>query len=132
MTAVLDASAGIEVALNRTRSDEIAAVLEASKQVFAPGLYVAEVTNVLWKYLRIKQIKKNEGKEALRIVSGLIDEFVDIQEFTDEVLSESVRLDHSAYDIFYLALARRTGSTLITLDKKFRQLALQEGLDVIG
>jgi predicted nucleic acid-binding protein len=132
VTVVLDASAGIEVVLNRSRSNEIASILESSKRVYTPGLYKAEVTNALWKYLRFGQIKKEEAKEALRIALGLIDEYINIQDYTDEVLSESVRLNHSAYDIFYLVLARRTGSTLITLDKKFRSLASGEGLDVIG
>ena len=38
MTVVLDASAGIEVVLSRSRSIEIASVLESSKRVYAPGL----------------------------------------------------------------------------------------------
>jgi predicted nucleic acid-binding protein len=132
VTVVLDASAGIEVVLNRSRSNEIASVLESSKRVYAPGLYKAEVTNVLWKYLRSGQITKEDAKAALQISLGLIDEYIDIQDFTDEVLSESVRLNHSAYDIFYLVLARRTDFTLITLDRKFRSLASGEGLDTIG
>ena len=132
MTVVPDASAGIEVVLNRSRSNEIASILESSKRVYAPGLYKAEVTNALWKYLRSGQIKKEDAKEALRIALGIIDEFINIQDYTDEVLSESVRLNHSAYDIFYLVLARRTDSTLITLDRKFCYLASGEGIDTIG
>ena len=129
MTAVLDASAGIEVVLNRSRSDEIASILEVAKKIYVPGLYKAEITNTLWKYLRAGQIQKDGAKEALRIALGLVDEYVDIEEFTDEVLSESVRLDHPSYDIFYLVLARRTSSTLITLDKRFKRLASNEGVD---
>jgi predicted nucleic acid-binding protein len=99
VTVVLDASAGIEVVLSRSRSIDIASVLESSKRVYAPGLYKAEITNALWKYLRTGQLSKEDAKEALRIALGLIDEYVNIQDFTDEVLSESVRLNHSAYDM---------------------------------
>jgi predicted nucleic acid-binding protein len=132
VTVVLDAGAGIEVVLNRSRSDEIASVLDSSTRVYAPSLYTAEVTNALWKYLRSGQVGKEDAKEALRIALGLIDEFPNLQDCTDEVLSESVRLNHSAYDIFYLVLARRTDSTLITLDRKLLSLASGEGLDTIG
>ena len=132
MTIVLDASAGLELALNRSRSNEIASLLETSKRVYAPNFYKAELTNALWKYLRSGQMKKVDAKEALRIGLGLIDEYLDILDYTDEVLSESVRLDHSAYDVFYLVAARRTDSTLITFDRKFRSLAAREGLDTVG
>ena len=40
-------------------------------------------------------------------------------------------LDHSAYDLFYLILARRTGAKLLTLDKKLSSLAINEGIDLI-
>jgi len=45
MTSVLDASAGIEVVLNRSRSVEIFKVLEVSTRVYSSELYKAEITN---------------------------------------------------------------------------------------
>jgi len=132
VTIVLDASAAIEVVLNRSRSDDISTVLESAQRVYAPGLYKAEITNALWKYLRSGQITKEEAKEALRIALGLIDEYINIQNYTDEVLNESVRFNHPAYDIFYLVAARRTGSLLISLDKTINRLASQEGIDIIN
>lgn len=44
---------------------------------------------------------------------------------------ESLRLGHSSYDLFYLVLARRTGATLFTLDKKMQELALDAGINSI-
>ena len=70
------------------------------------------------------------AKQGLRIASELIDQYIDIQRYLDEVLTESVRLDHPVYDIFYLVLARRTDLTIITLDKRFRSLIAEEGLDI--
>ena len=130
MTAVVDANAGIEVGLNRSRSKDITSLLGLFDQILTPSLYYAEITNALWKYLRSNQIGSDTARQGLRIASGLIDEYIDIQNDLDEVLTESVRLDHSVYDIFYLVLARRTDSTIITLDKRFRSLIAGEGLDI--
>ena len=131
MTSVLDAGAGIEVVLNRSRSNEISSVLEVSRKVYSTDLYKAEVTDSLWKYLSAGQISKNDAADALRMTLDLVDEFSDSSDFANEVLNESLRMDHSTYDIFYLTLARRTGSTLLTLDKKLSEIASREGIDII-
>ena len=131
MTSVLDASAGIEVVLNRSRSNEISSVLEVSRKVYSTDLYKAEVTNSLWKYLRAGQISKNDAADALRLALDLVDEFSDSADFANEVLNESLRMDHSTYDIFYMTLARRTSSTLLTLDKKLSGIASRVGIDII-
>lgn len=130
MTAVVDANAGIEVGLNRSRSKDITSLLRRFDQILTPSLYYAEITNALWKYLRSNRIGSDTAKQGLRIASELIDQYIDIQKYLDEVLTESVRLDHPVYDIFYLVLARRTDSTIITLDKRFRSLIAEEGLDI--
>ena len=131
MTSVLDASAGIEVVLNRSRSNEISSVLEVSRKVYSTDLYKAEVTNSLWKYLRAGQISKNDAADALRLALDLVDEFSDSADFANEVLNESVRMNHSTSDIFYLVLARRTSSTLLTLDKKLSGIASRERIDTV-
>ena len=56
-------------------------------------------------------------------VEALVDCFHDDASLAKEALSESIRYRHPAYDMFYLVLARRTGATLFTLDKKMWALA---------
>jgi predicted nucleic acid-binding protein len=46
-----------------------------------------------------------------------------------EVLALASRTDSSAYDLFYLALAQRTGATLLTADLALRKAALGIGID---
>ncbi|GHU95390.1 hypothetical protein FACS189479_08920 [Spirochaetia bacterium] len=40
-------------------------------------------------------------------------------------------MDYSAYDMLYLTLARRTGATLITLDKLLNSIAEKEGIEIV-
>ena len=61
----------------------------------------------------------------------MIDEYVDIAENNFEALHEAMRLEHTVYDMLYLTLARRTGSALVTLDKRLAALAEQEKITVI-
>ena len=42
-----------------------------------------------------------------------------------------MRLEHSSYDMVYFILARRTGATLFTLDKKLIELCLNNGVDCL-
>ena len=60
-----------------------------------------------------------------------MDEIIPIRSLMREVVSESVRLGHPVYDIFYFVLARRLGATLFTLDKRLIKLCEQEGVDCI-
>ena len=79
MTAVVDANAGIEVGLNRSRSKDITCLLRRFDQILTPSLYYAEITNALWKYLRSNRIGSDTAKQGLRIASELIDQYIDIQ-----------------------------------------------------
>ena len=131
MTSVLDASAGIEVVLNRSRAVDIVEILKVSSKVYSPELYKAEVTNVLWQYMKAGKINKDKAVTALALAMDLVDEYADPAEYSSEVLLESLRLNHSSYDMFYFVLTRRSGSTLLSLDKKLNTAAAREGLDTL-
>ncbi len=51
MTVVLDVSATIEMLLHKEKLELFNAAYEKASWVIAPYLYIAELSNVLWKYL---------------------------------------------------------------------------------
>lgn len=130
MTIVLDANAAIETVLQRPRSGPIQDLLLSSSKVITTALYKAEVTNVMSKYVKGGYITKDTAITLLECTVDLIDEYADLSDYCIESLHESLRLNHPAYDMFYLVLARRTGSLLVTLDRKLLDLAVQEGLEI--
>ena len=130
MIIVLDASAGIELSLSRENSEKYGQVLERSTKVISSDLYKAEVTNVLWKYFKAGQLSKEETFKCLHYCEDLVDEFVDISSNNEEALLEGIRIRHSVYDLLYLTLARRNGATLLTQDKKLKEIAKQNGIEV--
>lgn len=130
MILVLDASAGIELLLKRPRSSDLQVILEQSSEVLTTTLYQAEVGNVLVKYHRAGFLTSEEVLRLSGFSWNLVDEFIAIEENLTEAVAESIRLNHTVYDLLYLTLARRNGATLVTLDTKLAQLASSEGIKV--
>jgi toxin-antitoxin system, toxin component, PIN family len=77
-------------------------------------------------------MNREEAQECFVDSVAYVDKYYSIQELQDEVLSESIRLDHSSYDMFYFVLARRFGATLFTLDRKLIQLCEEQGVQCVA
>ena len=84
MIVVLDASAGIEIGLGRDNSQKFKELLEKASKVITSDLYKAEVTNVLWKYVKIKLLTKDVALQRLQYCLNLIDEYIDITVILNE------------------------------------------------
>ncbi len=132
MNIVLDASAGIEIALDRPKASSFNKELLSADKTISSALYKAEVANVLRKYVSAGLLDKEKANKALNHAQGLVDEFIDISENNEEAMNEALRLGHSVYDLLYFTLARRYSSALLTLDAKLKTLAKKAGIDVVS
>ena len=118
MSLVLDASAAVELVLARPRRSSVAEVLRESEWVFAPSLFVYEVTNALWKYHLIAGIKSTELQLALEQAIALANEFIAASALCAEALRIACKLDCPAYDAAYLAVAKHRGAMIVSLDHR--------------
>ena len=132
MIYILDASAGIEIALNKAKARIFNDELSKSSMIITSELYKAETANVIWKYYKASFLSKEDALKTQQFCENLIDEFINLSSNSEESLVESMRLNHPAYDLFYLTLARRRGGILVTMDKKFKNLAIENGIEIIG
>jgi len=130
MIIVLDASAGIEIALSRESSEIYERKIEKASKVITSELYKAETANVLWKYNNAGLLSKEEVQKRLKYCDELIDEYIDISENNEEALNEGIRIKHSVYDLLYLVIARRNGAILLTQDKKLKKIAKDSGVEI--
>ncbi len=128
---VLDACAAMAMVQGSPDGIALKGLKLSEELVVCPSVYEMEVCNAVWKEIHFRNIEKDLGFRWLDQALRLVDEFVPARSCLREVLSESVRLNHPAYDIFYFVLARRLGATLFTLDKKLIKLCEQEGVDCI-
>ena len=103
-----------------------------NEKAISCDLVRAEVASVIRKLVRKQVVSADEAGTYLSEGLALVDEFVSLAELQTEALRESIRLDHSVYDLFYFVLARRTGATLFTTDLKLMELCLDNGVDCIS
>ncbi|MCQ2573210.1 MAG: type II toxin-antitoxin system VapC family toxin [Treponema sp.] len=131
MDYVLDTNVAFEIAFCGSRADEYRKILENASSVIVPDLYKSEITNVLWQYVRAGYLDEQNAKIIMIDLMNLVDNYVSAEENSVESLHEAIRLNHSAYDMFYFTLARRYGAVLLTMDKKLKETAEREGVQVI-
>lgn len=132
MIYVLDTCAAFEIAFHGPKYKLFKDAFDKADKVIAPTLFDSEVANVLWKYNHAGKVDEENAKKTLVFLLQMVDEYTDTSELAIEALHEGIRLDHSIYDMFYAVLARRTGATLLTTDKKFRTMAESMGVSVLS
>jgi len=125
---VLDASAAVRAVMDPKTPFRDA--LKVADLVIAPELIVAEVCSAFRKYVRARILSRADAAVSIERALSLTDRMQPLRELVPEVLALARNHDSSVYDLFYLALARRTGATLLTADGALRQAALKLGIDV--
>lgn len=123
MIIVLDASAAIEIVLSRESSRRFRDILSDADLVIAPDTFPSEVTNVFWKYGMFSDMDGETCGKGLEYCLDLVDDYIDTKDVCKEVLFESMNNEHSAYDLFYLIVARRHSAALMTKDAKLIDIA---------
>ena len=130
MTSVIDVSGAMEIILQKENAGKYDDILQKSSIVLAPDLYVSELTNTFWKYHRAKVCTKDECIQYILDGINLVNEFVNTRELWQEAFSESVSNGHSAYDMFYLVVARRNNGILITSDSVLAEICKKNHIEV--
>ena len=128
---VLDSCALVEIALQSEDGRALQSFCAKGESMASCELVRAEVASVFRKMTRTLKMPPVIAEEYFMRALAVIDEFYPIEDLQSEALRESIRLDHSTYDMFYFVLARRTGATLLTLDRKLIDLCLRNGVDCV-
>lgn len=117
MTIVVDASAAIGWFVE---GQGIAALPPLARfrddALIAPDLIVAEIGNALWKLRRAGILSRSDLAKLQSAIVGGIDRAVPCMELGERALALAVELDHPIYDCFYLALAGREETKVVTQD----------------
>lgn len=131
MKVVLDANCAVEIALNKPQGDRLKAMLDESEQVLAPDLLIPEFVNALWKYHQFNQLSLSICDQAMELLPVLVETFVPSAEIYREAFALTrAQQSRAAYDMFYLALARRENAVLLTLDGTLKKEAKRAGIRV--
>jgi predicted nucleic acid-binding protein len=128
---VLDCSAAMEIVRRTPEGYAFQGLMLEGEEVVVPSLYHAEISNTLWKFVKAGKLTPQQAPEKVAMAQALISRTVPMEDFAVESVLEAARLNHPAYDLFYLILARRTGATLLTMDRKLIQLCEEQGVNYV-
>lgn len=131
MIVVLDANAAVELVLKLPQAGPIRSAVSEADYVTAPDLYVSEVANALWKYVRADVLTVEHADQAAATTLQFIDHFESSQILQREALAVAHAHGHPVYDTLYAVLARRNSAVLVTKDKRLRELATDLGIEVL-
>jgi predicted nucleic acid-binding protein len=118
MIVVLDASGAAEVIAKTGRGVEFINLLMRADRVLAPDIYIAEVSNMMWKLGRNDKGGADACMEMAEDCIGYVAEYVSAAKLWEEALLLAQKHDHAVYDMLYAVLAKRHDATLITMDVK--------------
>jgi len=131
MNCVLDASAALEIAFSRKKSDLYSSIIENANWVIAPDLFVSETTNVIWKYHCFQDIPINLCKDLLDQAIALVDDFINATFLYQEAFAFASQAGHPVYDMLYLVAARRYNATLLTEDKQLIKFCKKYAVKIV-
>lgn len=120
MTLVLDASVAVKWFLPEPYHEDAHALLAGDHRFVAPALIRLEVAAAIVRRLRIDRSEEALARQACRewdamIDAGIVELVADEDVFAD-ALELAISIRHSVQDCLYFAVARRTGSGLVTAD----------------
>ena len=121
MTIVVDASIALKWLLPEPDSAMAELVASADHLLIAPTLLIAESCNAIWKRLRRGEVTADHAQVVVARLPKFFDSLVGDAGLAPMAMTIARALDHPVYDCFYLALAEKEASALITADRRLVQ-----------
>lgn len=128
---VLDASAVTEMIRRTPDGLALIDLAMVNEKRISCDLIRAELASVFRKLTRMGGLSPKQAETLFSKSLRLVNKLYPIEDLQSEALRESIRLNHSTYDMFYFVLARRTGGTLFTTDRKLMQLCQDNGVNCV-
>lgn len=113
---VVDANIATKWFVDQVHSDIAERVQASELPLLAPQLLISEVTDALRKHVRVGDISLEQARAALTSLPRWFSEIVPMEGLAIPALAMARKLEHSAYDCFYLALAENRSARLVTAD----------------
>jgi predicted nucleic acid-binding protein len=117
ITLVIDASVAVKWVVEEEGTRQ-ALALRGRTKLIAPELLIAECANILWKKIQRKELSRDEGFLAARLIQAADVELLPMRSLLDVAARMAADFDHPAYDCVYLALAAENDCQFVTADER--------------
>lgn len=101
-----------------------------AEEVVVPDFLRAELVNVVWQWVMRRRLPVDAGLQALRDGEDLLTRVVASEKLWEPALELAAAYKHPAYDMLFVALALKTGSRLLTYDRRLQMLFPGQALSV--
>jgi predicted nucleic acid-binding protein len=116
---VVDASVALKWFVDEDGSPTALSLLAGADRLLAPELVIAEICNAAWRMSRIGRMTREQVAIVAAQAGQLFHERVSLDALSVRATHMALRLDHPAYDCFYLALAEQREAQVVTADDRF-------------
>jgi predicted nucleic acid-binding protein len=113
---VFDACAIAKLLFQENGSTEARALASQADMLLTSELAFVEVANVALKKLRRSEVTKLDIESVVRDCRDLVDVHTPVDDLADDAMTLALSAMVSVYDASYVALAMRSGATLVTSD----------------
>ena len=117
---VIDTMVFAYALLGVEEGEEALAILEKTKTVIVPDSFRAEFANVLWQWVRFRQVSEEVACAAMERTEVLIDIVVGSEEVWLSALQLAIASNHPVYDALFVATAMMQDEKVVTYDKKLQ------------
>ncbi len=130
MKVTVDASVAVKWFVAEDHRKEARSLLGPRIERYAPDLLPVECASAIWKKARRGEVRSaapfldeiTRLSSVIRIQPG--------ETLLREATETALRIGHPVYDCLYIACARRTGSVLVTADRKLFEVVSDRVPDV--
>lgn len=128
---VLDCCAAVEIVRSTNEGKALWDYASDADLIVSSELLHAELCSVFRKYVKAGLLGVRDAAAYAEAAASIPDTLYPLGDFRQEALLESINLDRSPHDLFYLLIARRGGGTLLTCDHALARLCRQEGVPCV-
>lgn len=114
--AIIDASVAVKWVVEESGSDRARGLSQARLE--APDLLPVECANILWKKVRLGDLRQQEAARRLDLLLRAPVVLAGSRDLLEAALELAFELKHPVYDCVYLALALRRAIPLVTADQR--------------
>ncbi len=116
---VVDASIVVKWFIPEIHSEHAIRLLNKPIKFLAPNLIYAEVGNILWKKLRLKELTQESAQDILNDFKKIPLEVIDNHILLETAWQIATKYQRTFYDSLYLALAYIENCLFVTADQVF-------------